>query len=350
MTPQEAAVADWEAGVTASDVGRKYGVSRSTASGWREKWRREKPFVQSESLKDMELAARRSAIKVHAEDAEPDSYPIQDIWRRAESENARRINQALAGAKFRLSIDTDHPIALAFVSDQHISVGTSVDLKRMREDAEFIAASNDVYAILGGDGIDGHIKHKSAIIGARSTPDDQWRLYEYYLQILAEKVLVAISGNHDHWLSQIGGVDMVRWLAEKNRLRYSPHAAFVELTVGQTAYRICVAHQYRFNSAMNLTHSPKQMLNFGEYDFDIGAVCHQHEHAQESFRRRGLVRWVCRPGSYQIQTDYSAQYGFPLTRPTCPTAVLFPGQRKIVGFDDVRDAVAYLAGIKVERR
>jgi len=336
-------------GKTVTQISNQLAVPRTTVNSWLQAVP-QPSAVNPSDVKDMELAALRQKVqqqspRLPVEGYDDDPFPAKEVWDRMEVENAKRIERALAQSKFKATLPSDRPSAICFVSDQHISGGNVIDLKRMRDDAVFIANTPNVFAVLGGDGVDNHIKHKSAIIAARSQPDDQWRLYNYYLEILAEKIAVVISGNHDAWTNQIASVDMVKWLAERNRIRYSPHHAFVEFVCGQHTYRVCVAHQYRFNSQMNLTHTVKQMLNFGEHDFDIGCVCHNHEHAQESFIRRGLPRWVCRPGAYQITSDYSSQYGFPVTSPTCPTVVVFPDRRRFVGFDDVRDAVTYMKGL-----
>ena len=344
------------------EVARDLQKPRSTVQTWRDIWEdsnSQPAQVDPLEAKEMELAALRAKLKiaegtakidrVPVETYNEDPFPAAETWTRWEADNAKRIERALASSKFKVTLPEDQPVGICFVSDQHIAGGNLIDMRQMRIDAEFIATTPGIYAVLGGDGIDGHIKHRSAMIAARSTPDDQLKLFDHYLQIIAEKIVVAISGNHDHWMAQFTSVDMIKWLAERNRIKYSAHNAYVEVVLGRITYRIVVAHQYRFNSTMNPTHSPKQMMNFGDHDADIGCVCHHHEHAQESFWRRGLVRWVCRPGAYQIKSDYSAQYGFPVTKPTCPTAVIFPGERKIVGFDDVRDASAYMQGLRAGR-
>jgi hypothetical protein len=345
-------------GLSVKEVRARTGIAESTLRIWRRSQPQAQPKVAPDDLKDMKIAALESRLKV-AEgtnrlpveggsqflDEAESLQATAETWKRYEFENAKKIERALAQSIFRLTLPGTGPVAFSFVSDQHISGGNTVDLRRMREDAEFIASTPNIYAILGGDGVDGHIKHRAAMLAARTQPDEQWRCFDYYLQIIAEKIAVMISGNHDHWLNQIGGVDMVRRLAEKNKIKFAPHHAYIEVTVGSVLYRICIAHQYRFNSSMNLTHCVKQMMNFGEHDFDIGAVCHHHEHATESFVRRGLSRWCCRPGAYQVYSDYSSQYGYPITKPTCPTVVLFPGERKIVGFDDVREAAVYMRGL-----
>jgi hypothetical protein len=339
--------------LSGADIARRLGLPESTVRQW---VRTLKQGLQAPKLAPvptleadaMELAALRQRLKIESPKlevyggVEEEPFPVQEMWQRYEVSNAKKIEKALNQSKFKITMETSDPIGICFVSDQHISGDNCVDLKQMRLDAEFIANTPRIFAVLGGDGIDNHIKHRSATLAARSQPDDQLRLYDYYLQILAEKIAVVISGNHDHWTNQLAGVDTIKWLAEKNKLRYSPHSAYIEWQVGRVPYRICIAHQFRFNSSMNLTHTVKQMLSYGEHDFDIGCVCHHHDHAMEEVRRQGLLRWFFRPGAYQIHSDYAAQYGYGSAQPTCPTAVVFPSERKIVGFGNVRDAARYM--------
>lgn len=334
-------------GERASDIARETGIPQTTIRSWKSQVRPTTHAPPIAEVERMELAALRSghpALKV--EGYEDDPFPPAEMWAKFEAANAKRIERALKSKIFKVSMpELTKPIGLSFVSDQHISGDNLIDFKRLREDAEFIAKTPNMFALLGGDGIDNHIKHRAAMLSARTQPDDQLKLYDYYLQIFAHKIAVVISGNHDHWTNQFAGIDMVKRLAEQNKLAYSSHSAHVEWKVGSVTYRIQIAHQYRFNSSMNLTHTVKQMLNFGDHDFDVGCVCHHHEHAMESFVRRGLTRIGIRPGAYQITSDYSAQYGYPITSPTCPTVVVFPNSRKMVGFDDARDAATYMRGL-----
>lgn len=273
-----------------------------------------------------------------------DDEPIQEIWERAEVTNARHIDKARERDQFAVDFPADEPIAIAFISDQHISPGTPVDMARMRADAEYVRDTRNLYALLMGDGIDNHIKHRSAMISMRSSPSDQYKLFEYYLSIFAPKVLAICSGNHDMWTKNFAGVDVLDYIADRQRICYSPHAYTIRVTVGGHPYTICGRHQYRFNSSMNQTHAVKQLWRFGEVDFDIAGVGHHHEHAVESGIMRGIERWFCRPGSYQISSDYSRQYGYNSTYPTCPTFVLGANRRDITGFSDMRKAGEFLRG------
>ena len=283
----------------------------------------------------------RMPVESHAE---PPETP-EAMWKHAEDDSARRIKFYEDRTKFSIDFDkTDahKPVAVSFISDQHISPGNIIDFKRMREDAELIAQVPGCYAILGGDGVDNHIAIRSAGLAARSQPAEQWQLYEWYLSLFAPKILAMISGNHDAWTDQIAGIDMVAELARKQRLCYSPAEAFIYSTLGDVPYTIACRHQFNMGSRFNLLHCVKQWLRLGEEPFDIGTICHEHEAAAESFNFHGKERWGFRPGAYQIGSSYVRQYGWNKTKPTCPTAVIYPHEREIVGFRDLRPALRFL--------
>lgn len=274
-----------------------------------------------------------------------DEETIADTWQRAEEVNARHIDKAKKRSVFSVDFPRDEPIGIAFISDQHIAPGTPVDMARMRADAEYVRDTPNMFALLAGDGVDNHILIRSAMMAARSQPGDQYSLFQYYLGIFAEKILALCSGNHDAWTDQVGGIDMIQWISQHHKLCYSPAAFSLDITVGGQLYKIVTRHQYRYNSSFNMTHAVKQLLRLGEEEFDIGCIGHHHEPADESAIYRGLQRWFCRPGSYQITSSYTRQYGWNSTYPTCPTVILWPGKRDICGFTDMRKAGAFLRSL-----
>ncbi|MDE2102474.1 MAG: hypothetical protein KGL39_34830 [Patescibacteria group bacterium] len=310
-----------------------------------------------ESARDGEVRALReelAALKAKVEpkrlpvttEAEPPTDPA-DLWSRSEADSKKAIAYACQRTQFQLAMPAE-VIGVSFISDQHIAPGTPVDFERMRLDAELIQRTPGLYAVLGGDCVDNHIKHRAAVLAARSQPHDQWALFEYYLSIFAEKIIAMCSGNHDAFSDQIAGIDVLAGIAHRQRLCYAPAEARIDLKLGEQEYKLAMRHQYRFNSSFNLAHTVKQWWRMGEKPFDIGVIGHHHEPAIESFDAHGLERWAARPGSYQITSAYSRQYGFNRTRPTCPTFILFPDRREIVGFRDVQKAVKCLAAERGE--
>lgn len=345
---RDEAIRLFEQGQRAFEVARALNVPESTCRDWRREWQGQQP--SSDDLKDMKIAALEAKLKI-AEGTRPQVVPAyvppesstpEARWRAAEIDNAEHIRKALLMARFSVELPGE-PCAITFISDQHVSLGNTVDLARMREDAELVASQDGVYAVLGGDACDNHIKHRSAVLAARSQPSDQFELFEWYLSIFAHRVLVAISGNHDLWTNQIAGVDVLGNLLHRNRVCYAPDEALLEIKLGSQTYKVGMRHQYRFNSSFNQTHTVKQWFKNGDYDWDIGCIGHHHVSSVEPFWVHGIERWACRPGSYQITSAYARQFGFGATCPKCPTFVVYPDRREIVGFHDLRPALRLLS-------
>ena len=279
------------------------------------------------------------AGKVSVESQWKDDYDPVKAWESAEKRGKKAIRKAINNGVFDVNFEKG-PIAISVISDQHIAPGSTCDFERLREDAELIRDTPGFYAVFGGDGVDNHIKHRSALIHAQSSPDQQWKLFDHYLQLFGDKILTIISGNHDAWTAQIGGVDFLGEIAKQNKICYAPAEARLNISVAGQEYKMMVRHQSgRFNSSLNQTHAVKRHYEYGTDLFDIGVICHHHEAACEAFIRHGLKRYAARPGSYQILSPYAHQYGYSRAIPTCPTFILFPEERRMIGFDDVKDAV-----------
>ena len=333
-------------GYSFREIARLLKISRTTARNWiqgREKKKKNPPTMLNMTTEIEEM--RQAAERINQIEFDDYEEPVEQIWNRAEREATRTINKIRAYSQFRWRAPGEH-VFIAFISDQHIAHGTPVDLKAMREDAEIIRSTPNCYAILGGDGIDNHIKHRAAILAARCQPQDQYKLYDYYLQLLGDRVILMISGNHENWTSQHAGIDIVGNIAKDRRICYAPDVAYLDISVGTQDYTIAVRHQYRLNSSFNQTHSVKQWLRLGDREFDIGCIGHNHEHALESFVYRNKICWGCRPGSYQITSAYSRQHGFNNCVPTTPTFLLNGSKREIYGWPSIRSMLEANKAIK----
>ncbi len=269
----------------------------------------------------------------------------EEEWKRAVTSNKKVLKKVKE--QHNVTIDKSGeclPIAITFVSDQHISVHAPVEMEMMESDAKLIRDTPGMFCVLAGDAIDNHIKHHSAMINARTNPREQYRLFDTYLGWLESKVLAMISGNHDDWTGAFAGVDVLESIAKSRRVHFTPDEIRIALKLPGYTYQIAARHQYRFNSTLNNTHSMKQWYRFGPAPFDIGCLAHLHELALEPVFMHDLQRWVCRPGSYQYNSKYSQQYGFNGNAPGCPTFVIYPDHREIVGFTDLRQGQRFLAG------
>jgi hypothetical protein len=268
------------------------------------------------------------------------------LWERAKAETTSAIEYHEKRHHADVTFNAELPVALSFISDQHISEGGTVNLERMEADASLIAGTPGLWGVLGGDGVDNHIKHQAAMIASGSKPGNEWRLYDHYIGFFQDKLCAMISGNHDDWTKDMTDTDNVGAIARRNRIFYAPDYVVLQVHVGLQSYAVKIRHQYRFSSSLNETHSVKRMWSEDSDDFDVGVVCHKHRSALEPFEKHGLERWACRPGSYQYSSGFSRRFGYTVSLPTCPTVVLLPTTRQMIGFKDVRPAASYLTWLR----
>ncbi len=320
--------------ITPYAAAKRVGCSHNTARRRLDQFRGKQPAKAAKATAAVP-AGEVEAMRLAAADGGDWEEATDVLWRRAEEQGARAVRRAREQHKFQWTAPGKH-LLLAVVSDLHIAPGTPCDFKQMREDAELIRDTPGCYAVLAGDAIDNHIKHRAAVLAAQSTPDNQYKLFEHYLSILGPKLLVVTSGNHDDWTSHAAGVDVLARIVRDRRVCYAPDEAWLDITVGGQQYVVAVRHQYRFNSSFNQTHSPKQWLRLGPREFDIGVIGHHHEAAIEQTVYRDRFVWVARPGSYQITSGYARQLGYNPAIPTCPTFLLAGDEREITGWKSVR--------------
>lgn len=281
---------------------------------------------------------------------ETEDEPFDELLERAVNNTKRDAAKARARRFALAKLVTTKPVGLCFASDQHLTMHGPCDVERAFQDAELIQQTPGLFCILGGDGVDNHIKHRAAMVGKASRPADEYRLYDGYLRTLGSKVLAMVSGNHDDFTRDAAGVDMVGTLAARHKIHYAPDTVVMTVKLVPTPdsedgqeVAVKLRHQYRYNSSLNVGHVVKRMYDMDGDPFDIGVVCHNHEAHMETFNRHGLVRFALRPGSYQVESSWSRRIGFGQSYPTCPGVVLWPNERRIEAFHDLRGLVEKLA-------
>jgi hypothetical protein len=134
------------------------------------------------------------------------------------------------------------PIALCFLSDLHIG-SSGVDYAQLRADTETIAQTDGMYAVFHGDGIDNWIIPKLAPLqrGQAVPFDDEWGLFQLWLDTLDTKLMVVVAGNHDNWTRRMGGVDFLAHLVQPKAL-YDDEQVIFDVKIQKRRVRFCVRH------------------------------------------------------------------------------------------------------------
>jgi hypothetical protein len=234
--------------------------------------------------------------------------------------------------------DPKRPVAITFMADLHLGdTGTAVD--QFEKDLDLILNTPNSYIIWGGDLIDNHIKHLSAMTHQAMPPSVQWAWLADILERSKDRTLAIIGGNHEAWTSALTGFDPLVWITDRLCLPYDSDEAVVEVQYPGQTYTVAIRHKYRYNSSANPSNSVKQWWTNGDANWDVGVICHLHTATIEPFVRHSKVRWAVRPGSYQVASQYAIREGFHGVAPVSPGVVLLPDRRGLHAYLTCEDTV-----------
>ena len=242
-------------------------------------------------------------------------------------------------------IETDKPVVTVVRGDGHLA-NVNTDHVLWRAHHRLLLAKPYMYELNTGDNWDGAIKAKmSDLIQEQLVRTKVQRMlwwHAYRPVAAAGKLLAIVHGQHDGtWSSDEADFNPIEWFASefKGKVAYLGAGGTIHLIVGDVQYDILMRHRFRMNSAQNPEHSARQMIRQLNTSVDIAIVADKHTSACAPYYEGGRHYWVLRPSSYKREDNYSKEHGFP-AQPTCmPALLLWPAEKKILGFERVEDAV-----------
>ena len=207
-----------------------------------------------------------------AEGSLPTNMPFEQFHEKVVE--IAEFRQEIEGEKrhVEIKIDTDKPVAIAFLSDVHAgSCGTDYNL--LRQTGEIIKGHPLAYCITAGDISDSlFFDYGEEILNMR----EQYVYMSKLLQwIGAENILAGIMGNHEAWARKSGVTNYIEFVNKMQRplLR---GVSFVDLTVGEVQYRLLLAQRFRGESMYNPTHQENR-ANRELQGADIIMAAHTHK-------------------------------------------------------------------------
>jgi len=243
-------------------------------------------------------------------------------------------------------IATDQPIAVAFRGDWHAGNKNTL-YKLLRRDNAIIRDTAGLYTAELGDFCDAFIKPtmqdgaQEALVPVKIQRHYVWASYREYLQ---GKVLGDVTGQHDHWASQMAAFDPVEWLSHDFKIPYLRHGGTIHLQVGEQQYEIAVRHKARGTSQWNPTHSNIRTLYFDRH-YDVVAHADKHIFGIQEVEHEGKHSILVRPGSYKPYDNFSDSHDFGESQPTIPVIIFWPDRHEmqcIRGIEVAADIVSRL--------
>jgi hypothetical protein len=282
---------------------------------------------------------------------EPYEEPIEDLLKRAIGINERYDAFLADKSCIDVRIKTPGPYGVVGLPDHHLNnVGT--ELRRAFDDAYAIAKHPALYAVGIGDWLDNFIVgflERERRKDIMSHPDS-WRLLEHYIEVLAPKLIVAISGNHMDWTTSAGGVDVMKKMFADKGLGaiYDPDQVRVRLTSpnGQ-AFTHLARHKYRGNSRFNSVHAiTVHILERWEGEDVIwGGHIHVAGHTSIEKRWEGRSRVVhgIQLGAYKKHDGYAVREHFRPNVPfLTPMTIHVPETGETLFFEDMHRGIEVL--------
>lgn len=108
------------------------------------------------------VSANPERIILGSDDTEEE--PFDELLERAIKQTKRAVRKAKMRRYAVARIVTDRPIGVAWASDQHLTMHGPVDVERAFADARRVRTTEALYIVLGGDGVDNHVKHRAAMV------------------------------------------------------------------------------------------------------------------------------------------------------------------------------------------
>lgn len=203
------------------------------------------------------------------------------------------------------------PVALTWMPDVHWG-SKGVDYGFLESHLKTVRETPNMYAAFGGDLVDNYsaIKHPSGIWGDAVTPEDQFfGLADLLTRMDADGKLAAIVwGNHDEWSALAGINPFSTFFRHVSCPLFIDGGGELHTNVGGHTYHLGLRHVFWGHSKLNLTNSPKRMIQFWRTDLDAAFTGHVHYAAGEDFVFAGQQRVACVGGTYKLFDSFGKRW------------------------------------------
>lgn len=276
--------------------------------------------------------------------------------RRRAFERRKAHNQAKKN--YTVRVDTDEPIALAFIGDPHLD-DNNCNWEVLMRDVNIIRTTQNMYAVPGGDYINnwsGRLREKLSM-HQEVTQDQGWKLVEWFVEKLKDSIIIMLKGNHDLWSKSHGNGDPLDWIAGASNVPMEDWSCDFTLQFKNGAQcRVSAAHDYKGNSQWNPLHGPMKKAKMSGFHPHVVLAADKHNWAMFANEdgETGHHYWVCRARGYKFHDEYAKVLGFDQQDHGCSIGVVIdpkaPEHERVHCFSSLPLAAQYLQFLLSKRK
>ncbi len=277
---------------------------------------------------------------------DPSENDIWEYWNTMKTlaRNAEKMDRKQTLANIHLK--DDKPIGIALTADWHLGA-KGLDIEGFESDMSLLEETRGLFCIGLGDYKDNQnaLVHPTGVQEQDFPSNIQDMLVKAWMERIAP--LVVVRGCHDDWDKQLSSRDFVEYICQDiNPKPYNLwHGGRVNITVGDETYTMLARHKIPNESNLNTENAFRRWYDrVGKVDTLCAA--HKHDPFVKVMHRQGNIVTYIRSGSYKKYDEYGQKLaGYEGTR-ACPVVVLFPNEHRVVPFEQLRDGVAFLKGVR----
>ena len=272
-----------------------------------------------------------------------DAQVADRLWESAAQVYMEKRKERQAKAKQSIHLG-NKPTGIAFLSDLHLG-NSGTDYHALLADTKLVSDTDGMYAVFHGDGLDNWITPKLQGLqrGQAVSFQTELMLFRRWLELIHEKLLLVVSGNHDNWTQKLSGLDLIPTFLGDTHVLYDPYEVRTTVTCGSGSWDVLIRHKWKYSSIFNPTHGIEVGFDRLTLPFDIGIGGHTHIGTLfRPFYRHNKERLALLTGAYKRIDSFSKEIGYAETANNGCGAIIFMPDGKMWYNSDLEVACDYL--------
>ncbi len=243
-------------------------------------------------------------------DVPMDEIDVPSLVAERKAKYARKAAAEEAAFLQNLRIKIPGPIGIVHFGDPHVD-DDGTDLEMLERHCQIVRETEGLFAVNLGDTTNNWCGRLARLYAEQSTSAaEAWKLAEWFLELLGEKCLYLVGGNHDLWS---GAGDPLKWIARRSGAGlYAPSQVRINLQFpAGRDIRINCRHDFKGHSMYNPAHGAAKALLMGVRDHI--AICgHKHTSGYNTLKdpATGIIGHAVQVASYKIHDRYQKEAGF----------------------------------------